>query len=225
MASRRPRRRHAIAAAGIPGLLAIGAVAPMAAGAPSATPETSIQALTAAATVGSTSDGPAVTLAALQSGFLDLGFGAGGARLSDVLDGLVTAGTITAAQQTAIEDAVTAAREAARADRAAGATGHDGPHGPVLSDVLADLVTKGTISAAQQTAIEDAVEAARLAPITAFLDTQVTAGTIDTSEKAAILAAIETAQTAAAPGTGGPGHRGPVDRSVGSSTRSSRTAP
>ena len=97
------------------------------------------------------------------------------------LDGLVTAGTITADQETAIKAAITP-----QGNFKGGAKG--GEHKDMFKTKLATLVTAGTITSDDQTAIETALSSAK-GNFKTVLDSLVTAGTI-TSDKAT---AIETA--------------------------------
>ena len=94
------------------------------------------------------------------------------------LSALVTAGTITSAQVTSIEAALTP-------------SGNVGDQKGGPSANLDSLVTAGTITAAQQTAIETALKSADKSAtgIKTALDTLVTAGTITTTQETAITTA------------------------------------
>ena len=100
------------------------------------------------------------------------------------LSALVTAGTITSAQVTSIEAALTP-------------SGNVGGEKGGPSGNLDALVTAGTITAAQQTAIETALKAAdkNEAGIKTALDTLVTAGTITATQETAVTTAFTSSHS------------------------------
>ena len=96
------------------------------------------------------------------------------------LDSLVTAGTITQAQETAIEAAMSSST----------GNSHRGHNGGFLNS----LVTAGTITQAQETAIQTAMSMATKskAGMQTALDSLVTAGTITQAQETAIEAAMSS---------------------------------
>jgi len=102
-----------------------------------------------------------------------------GGRENKSLTALVTAGTITSDQETAIEAALK--------------TGWTSKEKP--SDSLAALVTSGTITADQEKAVETALSSHEMFG-SSKLDALVTAGTITADQKTAVESAMQSARTA-----------------------------
>jgi len=157
------------------------------------------------------------------------------------LAGLVTAGTITAAQATAVHDALHAQRDADRAsheaemekarDAALATLVAQGTLTQAKADAIAaadrgglrDLVAAGTVTRADLQAVHDALEASReadraahqaqmKASAEAAVTGLVTKGTLTQSQADAVIAALDSR---AADGLGGKGGHGPGGRGHG----------